>query len=142
MIRFNVDTYEIARRKAKLTNKQVCQMIGVTEGTMCTWKKGKNIPTSANLTKLSEVLSVNSSELVKQEDEGSVNDEIKAHAELDKFGSILLEHASSLMAFRSNLLLYSQTRMGEKWGRELLEDTDKLFNKIWGIVEELERSKN
>lgn len=127
MFRFNTDKFEIARRRAKLSNKEICILIGITPGTLCSWKSGKNTPGSENLTKLAKVLELNSSELmIVAEKEGEDNN--------NRMQSTLLNGAAAVMAIREELLDNSHLNMTEEDTEELLQETERYFNKLWGII--------
>ena len=127
MIRFNTEKFEIARRRAELSNKEICALIGITPGTLCSWKSGKNTPGSENLTKLAKVLELSSSELmIVAEKEGENKN--------NKMQSTLLNGAAAVMAIREELLDNNHLNMTGEETAELLQETEKYFNKLWGII--------
>lgn len=127
MFRFNSDKFEIARRRAKLSNKEICALIGISPGTLCSWKSGKNTPGSENLTKLAKVLELSSSELmIVAEKEGEVKN--------NKMQSTLLNGAAAVMAIREELLDNNHLNMTDEEADELLQETERYFNKLWGII--------
>lgn len=127
MFRFNTEKFEIARRRAKLSNKEICILIGITPGTLCSWKSGKNTPGSENLTKLAKVLELNSSELmIVAEKEGEDKN--------NRMQSTLLNGAAAVMAIREELLDNNHLNMTEEDTEELLQETERYFNKLWGII--------
>ena len=127
MFRFNTDKFEIARRRAKLSNKEICILIGITPGTLCSWKSGKNTPGSENLTKLAKVLELNSSELmIVAEKEGEDKN--------NRMQSTLLNGAAAVMAIREELLDNNHLNITEEDTEELLQETERYFNKLWGII--------
>ena len=127
MFRFNTDKFEIARRRAKLSNKEICILIGITPGTLCSWKSGKNTPGSENLTKLAKVVELNSSELmIVAEKEGEDKN--------NRMQSTLLNGAAAVMAIREELLDNNHLNMTEEDTEELLQETERYFNKLWGII--------
>lgn len=127
MFQFNTDKFEIARRKAKLSNKEICALIGISPGTLCSWKSGKNTPGSENLTKLAKILELNSSELmiVAEKDEEEKN---------NKMQSTLLNGAAAVVAIREELLNNNHMNITDEATEELLQETEKYFNKLWGII--------
>lgn len=139
MFRFNTERFEIARHKANLSNKKVCEKVGITPGTLCTWKNGKNIPSSENLTKLAEVLGINTSDLllvIENEDMHGESIQGATHgAGKDKLRSTLLYAAASVMAVREELIHEKNLEIEEEQISELLSDTELYFSKLWKIIE-------
>lgn len=133
MVRFNTEKFEIARHRASLSNKKVCEMVGITPGTLCTWKNGKNIPSSENLTKLADVLGINSSELLVVERDEKTQGEHQETGK-NKLISSLLNAAAAVMDVKEELSHIERSEIDEKQITELLNDTEIFFAKIWEII--------
>lgn len=136
MVQFNVEKFEIARRRANLSNKEVCKRIGVSAGTLCTWKNGKNIPSSENLTKLADLLGVSSSELMLVSDSSSTEESSVYGSE--RLEVTLLNAAAAVMSVRDGLRRKGESaKMDAEQADELLKETELYFGKIWKIIEQL-----
>lgn len=133
MFRFNTEKFEIARHRASFSNKKICEMVGITPGTLCTWKNGKNIPSSENLTKLADVLGINSSELLVIEKDEKTQGEHQETSK-NKLISSLLYAAASVMAVREELGHAEKSEVDEEQIMELLNDTEIFFAKIWKVI--------
>lgn len=133
MVRFNTEKFEIARHRASFSNKKVCEMVGITPGTLCTWKNGKNIPSSENLTKLADVLGINSSELLVVERDEKTQGEHQETGK-NKLISSLLNAAAAVMDVKEELSHIERSEIDEKQITELLNDTEIFFAKIWKII--------
>lgn len=136
MVQFNVEKFEIARRRANLSNKEVCKRIGVSAGTLCTWKNGKNIPSSENLTKLADLLGVSSSELMLVSDNNNIDESSVNGGE--RLEVTLLNAAAAVMSVRDGLRRKSENaKLNAEQADDLLKDTELYFCKIWKIIEQL-----
>lgn len=136
MVQFNVEKFEIARRRANLSNKEVCKRIGVSAGTLCTWKNGKNIPSSENLTKLADLLGVSSSELMLVSDNNNIDESSVNGGE--RLEVTLLNAAAAVMSVRDGLRRKSENaKLNAEQADDLLKETELYFCKIWKIIEQL-----
>lgn len=136
MVQFNVEKFEIARRRANLSNKEVCKRIGVSAGTLCTWKSGKNIPSSENLTKLAELIGVSSSELMLVSNKSDMEGTNVYGGE--RLEVTLLNAAAAVMSVRDGLRRKNDSlKLSEEEAEDLLKNTELYFIKIWKIIEQL-----
>lgn len=136
MVQFNVEKFEIARRRANLSNKEICKRIGVSAGTLCTWKSGKNIPSSENLTKLAELIGVSSSELMLVSNKSDIEGTNVYGGE--RLEVTLLNAAAAVMSVRDGLRRKNDSlKLSEEEAEDLLKNTELYFIKIWKIIEQL-----
>ena len=123
MVQFNVEKFEIARRRANLSNKEVCKRIGVSAGTLCTWKSGKNIPSSENLTKLAELIGVSSSELMLVSNKSDMEGTNVYGGE--RLEVTLLNAAAAVMSVRDGLRRKNDSlKLSEEEAEDLLKNTE------------------
>ena len=46
---------EAARVNAKITQRELAKILGISQNTVCNWEKGKSQPNASNLRKISEI---------------------------------------------------------------------------------------
>lgn len=132
---FDKEFFENARRKLKLTNKEIAKLIGVTPGTLCTWKSGQNVPSSDSLAKLAKLLEVSSGDLMRVVDKDSpdIAPGIK-YVNRRQFDTLLMHAAACALDVRDELIL-ENPGMTEDLRKELLADTELYFSKLWKAIE-------
>ena len=53
----------LRRRHAKITQKQLADLLGVTRAAVCNWERGLNLPTAAHLPAIAKALGVSMASL-------------------------------------------------------------------------------
>lgn len=55
------------RKKAKLTQKQVADALGITDAAVCQWEKGETMPTASKLLDLAKLYKCKVDQLLKED---------------------------------------------------------------------------